>query len=176
MTSKLAFAVVAAMLLTSAGVASAQNEVPVLNLQPICRGIAQDASDAGERGALDVSFARCVRSEQALKGKLAKKWSRYALADRQNCIAEATMGGLASYTNLLGCLESAREARKLFNEQNREYQIESGPPWQGTERNHTQADSALHQYVDSPLPDAPADGQQQETAPCLSSFSPRSFL
>ena len=110
-------------LLLSAVLVARSDEVPVLDLQPICRCIAQEGSDAGERGAPDLSFAQCVKSELAVKAKLAKEWSRYALADRQNCIAETTMGRLASYTNLIGCLASATEARKLFNEQNRDYQI-----------------------------------------------------
>jgi hypothetical protein len=111
-------------LLLSAVLAAWSDEVPVLNLQPTCRGIAQGALGAGERGDPDLSFAQCVRSEQAVRRKLVKQWSSYALADRQNCVAETTMGGLASYTNLLGCLQSATQARKMFNGQNRNYQIE----------------------------------------------------
>jgi hypothetical protein len=111
-------------LLLSAGLAAWSNEVPVLDLQPICRGIAQGASGAGERGGPDLSFARCVSSEQAIRRRLVKEWSRYALADRQHCVAETTMGGLASYTNLLGCLRSATRARKMFHEPNPNYQIE----------------------------------------------------
>jgi hypothetical protein len=76
---------VSVTLLLSAVLVARSDAVPVLDLQPICRGIAQEASDAGERGSPDVSVARWMRSELALKGKLAKKWSKYALADRQNC-------------------------------------------------------------------------------------------
>jgi hypothetical protein len=110
--------------LLSAVVAAWSDEVPVLDLSPICHGIAQGASGAGERGGPDLSFARCVRSEQAVRRKLVKEWSSFALADKQNCVAETTMGGLASYTNLYGCLRSATTARKMFNEPNRNYQIE----------------------------------------------------
>jgi hypothetical protein len=116
--------VVSTTLLLSAVLAAWSDEVPMLDLQPICRGIAEGAAGAGERGGPDLSFARCVRSEQAVRRKLAKEWSRYALADRQHCVAETTMGRLASYTNLLGCLQSAMEARKMFNGRNRNYQIE----------------------------------------------------
>jgi hypothetical protein len=100
------------------------DEVPVLDLNPICRGIAQGAVGAGERGGPDLSFGRCVRSEQAVRRRLVKTWSTYAPGDRQHCVAETTMGGLASYTNLLGCLRSAREAHKMFPGRNRNYQIE----------------------------------------------------
>jgi len=115
---------VSIILLLSLVLVAWSDEVPVLDLQPICRGIAQQASDAGEKGGPDLSFAQCVKSEQEVRGKIAEEWSRYALADRQTCIAETTMGGLASYTNLLGCLKSATEARKMFKGQNRNYQIE----------------------------------------------------
>jgi hypothetical protein len=108
----------------SAVLAAWSDEVPVLDLNPICHGIAQGASDAGERGGPDLSFAQCVRSEQALRRKLVKQWSGFALADKQNCIAETTMGGLASYTDLFGCLQSATTARKMFNKPNGKYQIE----------------------------------------------------
>jgi hypothetical protein len=99
-------------------------EVPVLDLNPICHGIAQGASGAGESGGPDLSFAGCVRSEQAVRRKLVRAWPHYAAADKQNCVAETTMGGLASYTNLYGCLQSATTARKMFNNPNGNYRIE----------------------------------------------------
>jgi hypothetical protein len=110
--------------LLSAVLAAWSDEVPVLDLNPICHGIAQEASDAGERGGPDLSFQQCVSSEQAVKRQLGKKWSSFALADKQSCVRETTMGGLASYTNLYGCLQSATTARKMFNGANRNYQIE----------------------------------------------------
>ena len=57
------------VLLLSGILAAWPQEVPVLDLNPICRGIAQGAAGAGERGGPDLSFARCVRSEQATKKK-----------------------------------------------------------------------------------------------------------
>jgi hypothetical protein len=99
-------------------------EVPVLNLDPICRGVAQGAGGAGERGGPDLSFARCVRSEHAIRQRLVRTWSSYAPGDRQHCVAETTMGGLSSYTNLLGCLKSAKAAHRMFPGRNRPYRIE----------------------------------------------------
>jgi hypothetical protein len=110
--------------LLTAVLAAWSDEVPVLDLNPICHGIAQEATDPGERGGPDLSFAQCVSSEQALRSELVKEWSSFASADKQNCVAETTMGGLASYTNLYGCLRSARRAREMFNEPNSNYQIE----------------------------------------------------
>jgi hypothetical protein len=111
------------LLLSGILVASAQ-EVPVLDLNPICRGIAQGAGRPGERGGPDLSFARCVRSEQATRKRLVRMWPKYAPGDRQHCVAETTMGGLASYTNLLGCIKSASEAQAMFPGRNRPYRIE----------------------------------------------------
>jgi hypothetical protein len=112
-------------ILLLSGILTAQAQgVPVLNLDPICRGIAQGAAGAGERGGPDLSFARCVRSERATRQSLARTWSSYAPGDRQHCVAETTMGGLSSYTNLLGCLKSAKAAHAMFRGRNRPYRIE----------------------------------------------------
>jgi hypothetical protein len=109
--------------LLSLVLAAWSDEVPVLDLNPICHGIAQEASDPGERSGPDLSFAQCVSSEQAMRRKLVEEWSSFALADKQNCVAETT-SVLASYTELYGCLRSATTARKMFNGANRDYQIE----------------------------------------------------
>jgi hypothetical protein len=65
----------AAVLATAAAPARSQ-EIPNLNVDPVCRGIAQQASTVAEKGA-------------------------------------AEMAGMASYTDLISCLEMARDARQL---------------------------------------------------------------
>ena len=71
--------------LLSGILAARPDEVPVFDLNPICRGIAQGAAGAGERGGPDLSFVSCVRSEQAVRKRLVKTWSKYAPGDRQHC-------------------------------------------------------------------------------------------
>jgi len=88
------------------------DDVPDLNVDPVCRGIAQQAADPGETGGPDLAFARCVKSEQAMRQKLSEEWSSFLPADKANCIG-SEKGGLASYTDLVTCLEMARDARKL---------------------------------------------------------------
>jgi hypothetical protein len=39
------------------------DDVPELNLEPVCRGIAQEAKDPGERGGPDLAYSACVKSE-----------------------------------------------------------------------------------------------------------------
>jgi hypothetical protein len=100
------------LLLTAAYSASA-DEVPVLNVDPVCRGIAQQAGDPSEKGGPDLSFSQCVKNEELTRQKLSKEWATFAPADRANCIGESKAGGQASYTDLVTCLELARDARKL---------------------------------------------------------------
>jgi len=104
-------ALVLTLAVMSIGAARA-DDVPDLNVDPVCRGIAQQASGPGERGGPDLAFSQCVKSEQAMRQKLMGEWSTFAPADRANCVG-SERGALASYTDLVTCLEMARDARQL---------------------------------------------------------------
>ena len=87
------------------------DEFPVLNVQPLCRGIAnQGALQAGDRA---VSVQECLKAEEADRETMKQEWSTFSASDRKHCIAEATMGGESSYTELVTCLEMARDVMKL---------------------------------------------------------------
>ena len=86
--------------------------VPSLNVNPVCRGIAQQARNPSETGGPDLTFAACVKNEQAMRQKLVREWSMFSRSEKSNCIGEQ-MGGMASYTDLVSCLEMARDARQL---------------------------------------------------------------
>jgi hypothetical protein len=104
----------AALLLTAVAVVLAHaQEVPALDIEPVCRGIAQQASGAGERGGPDLGLSQCIKSEQAMRERLVKEWSTFAPSDKANCVGEEKSGPLPSYTDLASCLEMARDARKL---------------------------------------------------------------
>lgn len=100
-----------ALMLAASGPAFS-DDVPELNVDPVCRGIAQQANGPGERGGPDLAFAQCVRSEQATRQKLVEEWSTFKPAEKANCVGNEK-GGFASYTDLLTCLEMARSARKM---------------------------------------------------------------
>src|SRR5580693_3880231 len=87
------------------------DDVPVLNVDQVCRGIAQQAAAPGERGGPDLSLQQCISSEQEIRQRLVRQWSTFATADRTECVGEATAGGESSYTDLLTCLQMAREVR-----------------------------------------------------------------
>jgi len=58
---------------------------------------------------------RCSRDEANALEKLRAEWPQFAEADRRACLVEATVGGFASYVELLICLEMARD---VANENN----------------------------------------------------------
>jgi hypothetical protein len=47
-----------------------------------------------------------------MRQKLVNEWSTFLPTEKSNCIG-AEMGGMASYTDLVSCLEMARDARQL---------------------------------------------------------------
>jgi hypothetical protein len=51
-------------------------------------------------------------SEQAMRQKLVNEWSTFLPTEKSNCIGAET-AGMASYTDLVSCLEMARDARQL---------------------------------------------------------------
>jgi hypothetical protein len=66
------------------------------------------------KGGPDLAFAQCVKSEQAMRQKLVNEWPTFKPAEKANCIG-SEKAGYASYTDLVTCLEMARDARKMNN-------------------------------------------------------------
>jgi hypothetical protein len=94
------------------------DDMPVLNVEPVCRGIAAQAMNPTEKGGPDLTFNDCISSEKEVRAELAKTWSTFAASDKGHCVREATMGGESSYTELITCLEMARDVRKLHSTSN----------------------------------------------------------
>ena len=99
--------------LFAATLLAASDDMPNLDVQPVCRGIAAQAANPTEKGGPDTSFKDCVSSQRDVRGELAKVWSSFAPADKGHCVRLSKTGGLSSYTELLTCLEMARDVRKL---------------------------------------------------------------
>src|SRR5262249_30798939 len=91
------------------------DQYPVLNVTPVCRGIASQSSL--EAGLKATSFDQCVKGEQDNREAMIKEWSTFNSDDKRHCIAETTMGGESSYTELITCLEMARDVRKMRSEE-----------------------------------------------------------
>jgi hypothetical protein len=84
---------------------------PKLDVAPLCHGIVAQ-SDLQE-GLQSVTFDQCMKDEQDDRNEMIKEWSTFSASDKRHCIAEATMGGESSYTDLVTCLEMARDVRTL---------------------------------------------------------------
>ena len=66
-----------------------------------------------DRGNQTETFQRCMESEQAVREQLKQVWSAFSAADKRHCVTLATTGGESSNTELLTCLEMARDVRVL---------------------------------------------------------------
>ena len=89
------------------------DEFPVLNVQPLCHGIVSQGDAPLQAGDRAVTMNECLQAERVDRETMIKEWSQFSAADKTHCIAEATMGGESSYTDLLTCLEMARDVRQL---------------------------------------------------------------
>ena len=101
------------------------DEYPMLNVAQVCHGITSQ-SDFQE-GLGNVSFDQCAQAEQENRDTMIKEWSTFSADDKRHCIAEATMGGESSYTELLTCLEMARDVRALHRQTGDQKQTSDQP-------------------------------------------------
>jgi hypothetical protein len=93
------------------------DNVPSLNVEQVCEGIAQQGGVSFRDPNIAVEKKNCLDSEHATRDELVKQWSSFSGADKTACTNEATMGGDSSYTELLTCLEMARDVRALHSEE-----------------------------------------------------------
>jgi len=110
MRSYFAPAIAIAMIMP-ATLSARSDDVPTLDVNPVCHGIAMQGEL--EAGLQQTSFQQCVQSEQAVRDEIKKQWSTFSTADKSHCVALAKTGGESSYTELLTCLEMARDVRAL---------------------------------------------------------------
>jgi hypothetical protein len=96
---------------------AAGDGVPNLNVEPVCKGIAEQGGVTFRDPAVPEEKKKCIESELAVREQLVKEWSGFSAADRTHCINETTMGGESSYTELLTCLEMARDVRAMRAEE-----------------------------------------------------------
>ncbi len=92
---------------------SVADSVPDLNVEQVCEGIAKQGGVTFRDPAIAQEKKNCVDSEQVVRAELAKQWSTFAPADKTSCVNESRMGGESSYTELLTCLEMARDVRNM---------------------------------------------------------------
>jgi hypothetical protein len=91
--------------------AARSDDIPTLDVNPVCHGIAMQGEL--EAGLQKTSFEQCVKSEQDTREQIKKEWSTFTTADKTDCVALAKTGGESSYTELITCMEMARDVREL---------------------------------------------------------------
>jgi hypothetical protein len=112
------FAPAIAMVMIMPAILSARSDdIPTLDENPVCRGIAMQGEL--EAGLQRTNFEQCVQGEQAVRDKIKKEWSTFTTADKTHCVALAKTGGEASYTELITCMEMARDVRQLRSQADR---------------------------------------------------------
>jgi hypothetical protein len=102
---------IAVALIVSGILCARSDDITTLDVRPICRGIASQSEL--EAGLQQTNFEDCVKSEQAVREQMTKEWPTFSAADKQTCVTLAKTGGEPSYTELLTCLEMARDVRGL---------------------------------------------------------------
>jgi hypothetical protein len=94
----------AALLVASHLVVPVVDQVPELNMTKICtRSTIADDPEKDQRN--------CLAFEQKAKLQLAMGWAQFAAADRSSCLQISSSAGMASYVEILTCLEMANHAR-----------------------------------------------------------------
>ncbi len=89
------------------------DSVPTLNVEQVCQGIAQQGGVTFHDSAVGEEKQNCLDSEKAIRDQLVKEWPSFTLPDKTACTNELKMGGELSYTELLTCLEMARDVRAM---------------------------------------------------------------
>jgi len=102
------------------------DDIPTLDVNPVCHGIAMQGEL--EAGLQQTSFQQCVQSEQATRDEIKKEWSTFTTADKTDCVNLAKTGGEPSYTELITCMEMARDVRKLHEDQQKKGSDTSSGP------------------------------------------------
>jgi hypothetical protein len=72
-----AIAYIASSFVTAVSWPASVQEIPDLNVDPVCRGIVQQAANPTEKGDADLAFSQYVGSEQAMRQKLAGEWATF---------------------------------------------------------------------------------------------------
>jgi hypothetical protein len=88
------------------------DEVPTLNVDPLCRGIAAHATAPGEAGTRPFIYA--MRQSRTSNSKqIGQALDDFFGREQGRMVGEATAGGLSSYADLLTCLQMARDVEQM---------------------------------------------------------------
>jgi len=87
------------LIMTTLTPVAASDKVPNFDIARECRF----------EGGSKVDYDRCSDDEGTALRELQKTWAQFAVADKKTCVVSTTIGGSASYVELLVCLQLARD-------------------------------------------------------------------
>lgn len=73
---------IAIAMTVSATLSARSDDIPTLDVKPVCRGIAQQGGL--EAGLQEDSFQQCVKSEQDVREQLKKEWSTFTVSRQES--------------------------------------------------------------------------------------------
>ena|SRR5438876_12304863 len=85
---------------------AAVDGVPNFNVDPSCQAAAVQAASPNY-------VSVCRNTEQRARDEVQRQWPQLNAADKAQCVPAAMVGGNPTYTELLTCLEMARDLRGL---------------------------------------------------------------
>jgi hypothetical protein len=86
--------------------------VPTFNVTPSCRAAAAVQGAAADR------MQTCLQAEQRARNEIAQAWPQVSPAARTRCTLTASVGGSPTYTELITCLEMARDSKEPVSAEN----------------------------------------------------------
>ena len=90
---------------------NSRDRIPSFKVEPSCENAAARATVP--LGSTVNTAEVCIRKEMEARDQMTKEWDKFVAADKSYCVPLSTQGGTPTYTELLTCLELAREARNL---------------------------------------------------------------
>jgi hypothetical protein len=87
----------------------APDKVPAFDIEHTCQ----------TEGSSVVAPGRCTQDEGKARDQVQDEWSQFAAADKATCTKTTSTDGTPSYVELLTCLEMARDAKKLKEQQSK---------------------------------------------------------
>ena len=80
------------------------DQVPTFNVEPSCKGAAAASTQMVDAQ----SYSACMSEENQAREQLGPIWQSFSVANRTRCTSEASSQGLASYVELMLCLQVAQ--------------------------------------------------------------------
>ena len=93
------------LIMTTLTPVAASDTVPNFDIPRQCRF----------ESGLKADYDRCSDDEGTAIRELQETWTQFAVTDKRTCVDYTTIGGFASYVDLLTCLEMARDANHAGN-------------------------------------------------------------